>query len=215
MGDREERVVVGGGAGAAYIGLRVHLHGRSEQDERLVDDMAAQVVQQPADLLRVARLAPAALRLRTPPLETGLEALYVAQLTVRDQAGEGEEVVVPAAVLEDREQQPALLGEGRELPRLGGRTGDRLVHDDRQTGLERGGRDRDVGPVRRGDHDQTERVGAVRTLPQLLRRRGEPYVRELGARLRPSFLVRRDDRVEDEALGRGDQGAWKTEPARP
>ncbi len=202
MGDRDERVVVRRRTGPPYVGLRVDRDRRAEERQRLVDDVAAQVVQQAADLLRIARLAPAALRLRPPALEAGLEALHLAQLAALDQRGQGAEVVVPATVLEDREQQPALLGEGRQLARLGRRARDRLVHDHRQPGLQRGRRERDVRLVRGGDHDEVQLVGA---LPQLARRSGEPDVRVRGAGVRLALLVRRHHRVEDQAPGRGDQ----------
>jgi hypothetical protein len=39
----------------------VHLYGRAEQPQRLVDQMAAEIVEQTTDLLGAAGLAPAAL----------------------------------------------------------------------------------------------------------------------------------------------------------
>src|SRR5207253_2144699 len=73
VGDRDERVVVDLGAGAADVRLGVHGGGGAEEGEGLVDDMAAEVVEQTSDLCGVAGLAPAALGLRSPPLEAGLE----------------------------------------------------------------------------------------------------------------------------------------------
>ncbi len=202
MGERDEGVVVGLGAGAADVRLGVDLGDRAEEDQGLVDDVAAEVVEQTSDLCRVAGLAPAALELRAPALEAGLEAPGVAEFTVGEEPPEGQEVVVPAAVLEDGEEQAALLGEGGQLAGLGRGAGDRLVHDHRQARLEGGRGQRDVGLVRGGDDDQ---VQLVRAVEQLFGGGGDSHVRELGAGLLLPLRVGGDHGVQGEALGGGDQ----------
>lgn len=161
VGEGEEGVVVGLRGWTADVGLGVDGDDRAEQGQRLVDEVAAEVVEEPAQLRRVAGLAPAALGLRAPALEAGLEALDVTERAVVDQLADGAEVVVPAAVLEDGEQQAAVLGERGELLGLGGGRGQRLVDDHRQTGLQRGGGERHMGLVRRRQHEQIEVGGAV------------------------------------------------------
>lgn len=210
MRDGEEGVVVGLGARAARVGLRVDPYGRSEQHQGLVHDVAAEVVQQTADLLRGARLAPAALQLRAPALEAGLEALDLAEVVFGDEAAQGEEVVVPAAVLEDGEEGSAAVRQGGERAGLGGGRGDRLVHDHGDAGFEGGGGERDVRLVGGGDHDQVEVPG-----PQLVGGGGDVDVGELRAGLGLPGRVGGDDRVQGESVRGGHEGAWKTEPASP
>ena len=57
---RDEGVVVGFGAGTPNVDLGVNPRGRAEEAERLVDEVTAEVVEQSAGLLYVARFAPAA-----------------------------------------------------------------------------------------------------------------------------------------------------------
>jgi hypothetical protein len=67
--ERDEGVVVRGHPRAPYVALAVDLPHRPQQPHRLVDQMAAEVVQQTSDFFGAARLAPAALGRRPPPLE--------------------------------------------------------------------------------------------------------------------------------------------------
>jgi hypothetical protein len=150
---RHEGVVVGLCSRTDAVQLGVDLGHRSEQGQRLVDQMAAQVIEQPAGLGRVAELPPAALELRTPALEPRLEAVHPAQPTRADQLGDGAEVAVPAAVLEHAQQQSGLLREPGQVQRLPGGGGQRLVHDHRRARLQRRGGMRHMQSVGGGDHD--------------------------------------------------------------
>ena len=67
--EREEHVVVHLHAGSAAIQLGVHIGDGAEQVQRLIDEMSAEIVEQPARQLRLAALAPSAFRLRTPAFE--------------------------------------------------------------------------------------------------------------------------------------------------
>ena len=61
----------------------------------------------------------------------------LAERALRDQPPQGEVVGVPAAVLEDGQQQPARVGVLDERPRLRRGRRERLVDDHRQPGVER------------------------------------------------------------------------------
>ncbi len=145
MGEGEEHVVVHLGAGPAAVDLGVHLLDRSEQHERLIDQVAPEVVQHPAGLLAVAALAPGTrAHLGPPALEARLEAPHLAQAVFGEQPAHGEEVAVPAPVVEDRQRQAALLGERRQTTPLRGAGGQRLVDHHREAGLQRRRGQRDV-----------------------------------------------------------------------
>ncbi len=202
MGEGDEGVVVGLRARPADIGLGVYGDDRAEERQRLVDEMAAEVVEQSADLQRVTGLAPAALGLRPPALEPGLEALDLAEGALFDELADRTEVVVPAAVLEDGQQQTAVGGQRGELLGLGGGRGQRFVDDHREPGLQGGGGQRDMRFVRARQDDQIEVVGAVeeglggvdRTDPGML-----------GAGLRLALGTAGRDGVEVQPVGGGDQ----------
>src|SRR6476620_5390188 len=92
--------------------------GRPEEQKSLVDQVAAEVAQDPpACRRRSAR--------RLEPLERRLEPLDLAESTPRDELLQGEEVGVPTAVLVDAERDP------RGLRRV-----------DHLTGVRRGERER-------------------------------------------------------------------------
>src|SRR5688572_7712839 len=105
MREREEHVVVHLHAGSAAIQFGVHIGDGTEQVQRLVDEMSAEIVEQPARQLRLAALAPSALRLRTPAFEPRLEAQYVAERLFRQQPLDGEQLTVPATVVIDGQKK--------------------------------------------------------------------------------------------------------------
>ena len=117
----------------AQVELGVHGHGAAEQDHRLVDEVAPQVGQQPAGVGGVGQLAPAlGVDLRTPALEARLQTRRRAEGALVEQAAQGQEVAVPAPVVEHRQHhagRPRLVGQGAALGR--GRR-QRLVDHHRQ-----------------------------------------------------------------------------------
>ena len=79
---------------------------RPEQLQRLVDEVAAEIEDDPGALAGRGRVLPALAELRRPALERRLEAMHVAERALAEQLADGEEVAVPAAILEDDERQP-------------------------------------------------------------------------------------------------------------
>src|SRR5262245_25356722 len=99
--ERDEGVVVGASTCSQGVQLGVDLGRGPEKLERLVDEVAPEVVEQPAGVLRIPGLAPSAGELGAPALEPRLEARNRAELTGLEERPHGHEVAVPAPVLED------------------------------------------------------------------------------------------------------------------
>jgi hypothetical protein len=70
MRERDENIIVDFDARPASIELGVDISDRAEQMQRLIDQMRAEIVKQTARESRRALLAPAALQLRAPSLES-------------------------------------------------------------------------------------------------------------------------------------------------
>ena len=135
---------------------------RPEQKQGLVDEVGAEVEQNSAALRGVAAFAPDVGRhAGAEALEARLEADDVAERAVFDQAPHGEEVTVPAAIMESR--HAAVVGAGLGEQRLGiaRRDGQRLVDDDRETARERLAGERRVHAI--GGRDD----GEVAAIPQV------------------------------------------------
>src|SRR5256885_14199752 len=109
MLQRHEAVVVRFHTATAAIQLRIHRHDGAKQREGLIDEMAAEVIQQSAGFGRIGLLAPAALRYRAPSFEAGLEAQDVTECTIVREAPNGTEVTVPSPILIDGEQRTLLV----------------------------------------------------------------------------------------------------------
>ncbi|GAA3101123.1 hypothetical protein GCM10020001_017580 [Nonomuraea salmonea] len=205
VGERDERVVVGLHALAPHVALAVDRAYGAEQLQRLVHQVAAEVVQQPAHLIGPAALAPAALGHGPPALEARLEAQHPAQQPLAGQAAHGAEVAVPAPVLEHGQQETTLLGQADQPAPLLGGPGQRLVHDHGQAlGERRRGRG-DVGAVGRGDHDE------VTAAPQVLHvvHRGRAV---RGGDLGPAIGVPGHDGGQGQAGGGVDQRGVEVGP---
>jgi hypothetical protein len=147
-----EMHVVGRGA---VIAMRLHRRGdglrRAEQHERLVDQMRAEVEQQTAAARRV--FAPALTHERTEAVEMRFEVRDAAKLAAFHEVANGEEVAVPAAVVERREEAALLCGEIGERAGFGGGERDRLVDHHVLAGFQRASREVEVRVVGRGDDD--------------------------------------------------------------
>jgi hypothetical protein len=161
MGEGEEDVVGGGGAGAAGVDLGVDAVRAAEQRDRLVDEVGAEVEEDASGVERVRALLPPARHLGTPAFETGLEAPHGAEGAAGDQPPDGAEVAVPAPVVVRDDRQAAHGRQRRQRAGLVGGRGDRLVHHDREAGGQRGAGEGCVLPVGRGDHDQVVGLGRL------------------------------------------------------
>ena len=124
--------------------------------ERLVDQVRTQVVEQARQVIRTARLAPAALGLRPPALEAGLEPVDAPERAVVDESAGSEDLGIPSPVLEDMQLQAACLRQVDEPLGLRGRARQRLVDDDGQAVLQGSGGLRNVRGVGRGDDHEVE-----------------------------------------------------------
>src|SRR5439155_21317561 len=176
--------------------------GGADYTARLIDEVAAKVVEQCAGALRVTGLEPAGRELRSPPLETGLEPRDRAKGVFFQQFPKGQEVSVPAPVLEHRQHHATLARLPYERAALVSARRKRFVDDHGESGFDRRARERDMGAVRRCDDDEIEIAGS---LPDLLRRAQERRVRMVAPGTRPPLIIARDDRSELEPFDRGDQ----------
>ena len=186
-------------ARASRVDLRVHELGWAEELERLVDEMRAEVEEQPARLGWL--LAPGARELRPPAVDPRLEAVHGAERALADELPHRQEVAVPAAVLEHGQHEAALVGGVDEPPCLLGRRRERLVDDDREPDLERGQRIGHVEAVRRRHHDEVEVAGP---LEHVLRAVEHEHAGIPLLRAPPPFGVASRDGGELEAFGRRD-----------
>ena len=152
----DEHVVVGRVLGPAAVDLGEDRPHGSEQHHGLVDQVTAQIEEEPARLTGVVALAPAPAERRPPPLEARLETTYVAERTRGDQGLQGAEVGVPPTVLERAEQDPRGPGLLDQRAALGCGRCQRLVDDDGDPGGEGGAREGDVGVVGAGHHEQIQ-----------------------------------------------------------
>ena len=197
----EEDVVLRYGALAPRIELRVQPARRAEELQRLIDEVAAQVEEQPPALRRNA-LPPSAAHLRAPALEARLEPVHTAELVRGQQPPQRQEVPVPAPVLKHRQQQPALGSRIDEPAPFGRIQRERLVDDDRELGLESRQPERNVAAVRRRDHGQIE---LARPLPDLVSRPDHGHAGVLAERLLAALAVAGHDHGQLQARCRGDE----------
>jgi hypothetical protein len=133
---RDERVVFA--HTARPNGLQFGLLDRrgAEQLEGLVDEVAAEVVGDPRALGGGRLVLPAVAVGSAPALESRLEAMHIAEGAIGDEALDGEEVAVPAAILKDGKGAADFLRLGAQLLRVDDRRNERLVDDEVGTGLE-------------------------------------------------------------------------------
>ena len=138
MLEREEDVVVHLCSRPQLPHLGVHRASRPEQRKRLVDRVRTQVEQHPTGVLRRTGLAPLAdVDLRAPALKARLEPAQVSQRTVLDEAPQGEEVAVPAPVVEDAGHNAPLGRRGSQPLAMLGCCRQGLVDHKVEAGLDR------------------------------------------------------------------------------
>ncbi len=131
-------------------------HGmrQAEQRDGLVDEVGAEVEQDPRARFRT--LAPHAAKLRAIAFEAGFEKHDPAARLLLQQPLDGEEIAVPPPIVEDGEQAAAAacdLDDGGGFRR---RRRERFVDDDVAAGLEAAPREVCVRGVRRRDDDQPD-----------------------------------------------------------
>jgi hypothetical protein len=204
--DRDECIVVHLDAGTPPVDLAMDAHRRTEEQQCLVDEMAAKIEEDSPARRRIALFAPSRLRLRAPSLEARLEAQRLAERARLEETAHRHEVAVPAAVLVDREHPAEPIGFGDEPSRIGGGRRQRLVDDHRQPRGERRHRQRHVRAIRRRDDDELQ---IRRAREQRLDVLDEERVRMLARRLRAARRVPRHDRGEAQPRRRDDQ--WRVE----
>ncbi|GAC1478223.1 MAG: hypothetical protein NVS1B4_21790 [Gemmatimonadaceae bacterium] len=212
MNEGDKSIVIGIHSGTMTVELRVHTIDRSEEYERLVHQVAAEVEEYAAGVDRLPALAPGARRDGTPTVETRLEAQYLAKRSLVMEAAHREEVTVPTSVLEDGQHQSAAFGIGNEGFRLRGGRSEWFVDYDRDASIERPPCERYVGAIRRGNDDE---VDTVRTVPELLRALHDVHARVVPQGPIASLSVAGDHRGYAQAGGRRDQGRVKECACRP
>src|SRR5690606_15461562 len=127
----------------------------------LIDKMTAKVDQQAATVFRGRTFPPARLRLGPPAFEAGFKAKRLSQAPLGEKTTNRQEIAVLAPVLEDREHDAALPRTGDELMSGRRRHRQRLVDNDRNTGLNSGSRQWHMRRVGRRDDDEIDVPGAV------------------------------------------------------
>ncbi len=178
-----------------------HAGDRAEQQQCLVDEVAAEVQQRAA----AGDTRPGA---RCPPLEPRLQRPHLAQGPFGDQPADGAEVGVPAAVLVGRERQP---GGGRPVHRglrRGGVEGEGLVADDGQAEVQRPVGQLAVRARRGGDRD-----GLGARVREGLQGVDAGRAGVVGGHQRPALLRRRHHPEELDARGSGQQRGVEIAPA--
>ncbi|UCF22457.1 MAG: hypothetical protein JSV72_16155, partial [Ralstonia sp.] len=118
----------------------------------LVDEVRAEVIPDAGALPRL--LAPACAHLGAIAVEMRFDVHRLADGATGQRSAQGEEIAVPAAVLEHRQQPPRLPRHTRQVPRLRQRDGERLVDHHVLARTQRRLGQRRVLVIRRRDHDQ-------------------------------------------------------------
>src|ERR671934_1085981 len=134
MVERDEHRVVHAAAGAPACGLGPHPACGTKEQQRLVEQMRAEVGEGTAALADV--LAPYRVDLRKA-LEPRLDAVERTQGPLTDEPADGQEVAVPATVLVHGEQAARARRRVDEALRVRDGRRDRLFDDDVAAGLQR------------------------------------------------------------------------------
>ena len=211
---RHEDVVVHNSGRPAYVYFRIDRDGRAKELHRLVYQIGAQVEEQsPASSGSArSRQAPAFGSGRKRSKRLSKRTMDSEQIR-RDEMADGEEVIVPASILEDGEELAGALGGGDEELGLGAGRREGLVYDHRQAGIQRSDAQGNMRAVGSRDDDQIEVAGADHMASAVSTIAGSARKRAL--RLLLALSVGGDDSGHTHAGGRLDQWAWKTAPASP
>jgi hypothetical protein len=161
---RQERIVIHSHSRTPAIQLGVDVTGGTEQNERLVDQVAAKVKEQPAGILGGAALTPVVPRCGTPALETRLEAKGAPECFLGQEAAHRKKIPVPAAILVGGDEKSPLLRLGDERASVAYVGGKGFVDNDMEPVRQRLPGQRDMGAVGGRDHDEVE---VARALPEM------------------------------------------------
>ncbi len=132
----EEHVVVHLFVRATHLQFREPHAGRTEQQQRLVDQVRAEVEKHSAAVRGSGVRLPGLGDLRGPAFKTGLKTGDRAQRLPGQQLLHSEEVAVPAPVLEDRQHAAQPLCEADQFLPFGAPDGERLVHHHVEPGFQ-------------------------------------------------------------------------------
>src|SRR5207253_3062263 len=154
VAEHELEEIVGFPAAALRRQRRLHAVRNSEQQQRLVDEMRAEVVEESG--ARSGNLAPSVTDFRPITIDAGFEqhdsSCQISAYRVLD----GEEIAVPASVLEHGEEGLLLLRDSRKVSRLFDRNSERLVHDDIAPRVHRRFSERRVRFIGARNYDEVE-----------------------------------------------------------
>jgi hypothetical protein len=162
----EKGIVVDLHSWTTAVELRVDVDRGAEQQQSLVNEVAAEVKEQSAGFFRGAVLAPVLSDNRAPAIEARLEAQRLAQGTLGDESLNGDEIAVPSAILKDTEDEASAFRLSHERTRFAHAGRERFVDDDVQPLRERFESERGMRAVRRRNHDE---IDLGRVLPQSCR----------------------------------------------
>src|SRR2546423_13484079 len=91
VGEGDEGVVVDLGRRPPRVELGVDARDGAEEEQRLVDEMATEVVEEAPRLDRIAGLAPAASKLPPPALEPRFESVHAPEPARGEELPDGQE----------------------------------------------------------------------------------------------------------------------------
>src|SRR5579885_819348 len=131
----------------------------------LIDEMALQIEKQSATILDTARFPPFfRIHCRSVALEARLEPIDIFQSAVIDELLEREEIIVPAAILENAQRSHGRPAQGDQVLAILAACGERFIHNHGQPSLKGGCGLRGVKPSRRSDDRQIEPIGTAEQL---------------------------------------------------
>src|SRR5712671_4366452 len=132
----------------------MHAVRNSEQQQHLVDEMRAEVVEESGAGPR--NFAPAIADVRAIPIDAGFEQNDPSNELSSYRVLNGEKITVPASVLEHREQDVHLLRDSSEMSSFLYGDGERLVDDNIPPGTHRRLSERCVGFIGARDYDEID-----------------------------------------------------------
>src|SRR4051812_46904100 len=113
----DKRVVIDDCPVSTAVALRMNSFDRAKEQERLIDEMATQIVENAATF---NSFSPTGANVWTPPFESRLEPQDPSEPAVSNKALDGEKVTIPSSILEHCKQQislSALLNQPRHIRR--------------------------------------------------------------------------------------------------
>ena len=200
--DGDERIVIHLHAVAPAIELGVDVERGTEEQERLIDEMAPEIEEETSGLFRCAALTPVVPRDGAPAIESRLQAKRGAKRILGEELPKREEVAIPPAILKDTEDDVVPLCFGNDVARFRDGRRERLVHDEVLPVRDCLERERSVRAIGRGDHNEIE---VVRVLPESRRRLDDARIGVRARGVRLTLGVARDDGRELKPWRRHDQ----------